>query len=174
MSSKTLSVIDLNDPAHLETPLFSLTGQNRLFTSLEKTAFERGATNTFVCTTYEVMCIDDCRVGALLLSLRHDYGGGRKRDLEIVTVDTEAGGEYSPSWSALTVYRVSSAFFALGPTYRGVSYYMRSPGTITASAICPAHISRQAAQADQLPWIRRTYSKYKVSSSTNSSSWLEP
>ncbi len=92
MSTRTVSLIDLEDPTHPESILLEVSGQDRMFTSLEKTAAARGATYTCICTTYEVMSIDECKIGFPVLNWRHDYEGGKMRDLEVTVVQTEVGG----------------------------------------------------------------------------------
>ena len=64
-----------------------------MFTSLEKTAVLRDSTYTILCTTYEVIWIDDLRPGVPALSWRHDYGGGRLRDLELSVLPADSHGE---------------------------------------------------------------------------------
>lgn len=101
LSSKKISVIDTANPNHPEMTLLESTGQGRIFTSLDKTAAARGATYTCVCTTYEMLWIDGCNVGPPILAWRHDYGGGRVRDLEVVIEETQTGGVCVSTVSAL-------------------------------------------------------------------------
>lgn len=46
-----------------------------------------------LCTTYEVLWIDELKPGPPALSIKHDYGDGKLRDLQVTSVDTSAGGE---------------------------------------------------------------------------------
>lgn len=80
------------DEVYPITPLLSLTGQTRIFTAIEKTASQRKAPCLTLCTTHEVIWIDELRPGVPALSWRHDYGGGRQRDLEISVIEAERGG----------------------------------------------------------------------------------
>jgi len=75
-----------------ETVLFTLTARGQYFTSLEKTAALRPASFTCLCTSQEVIWMDETRPGDSVLSWRHDYGGGRVDDLEVAVVETGHGG----------------------------------------------------------------------------------
>ena len=92
ISDTAVTIVDIDRSEHTETVLLELTGHDRVFTCLEKTALARGATYTCICTTYEIMWIDECKVGAPALSWKHDYGAGRGRELEVTVIHTERGG----------------------------------------------------------------------------------
>ena len=95
MSAKTVSLIDIEDSHHPETVLLECTGQGRFFTSLDKTTSARRATYTTLCTTHEVLWIDEYKVGPPVLSWKHNYGGGRIRDLNLTLFETAHGGDFS-------------------------------------------------------------------------------
>nr|XP_018266353.1 uncharacterized protein I303_00328 [Kwoniella dejecticola CBS 10117]OBR88511.1 hypothetical protein I303_00328 [Kwoniella dejecticola CBS 10117] len=81
VSSREAIVIDLDDPQHHTTTLFSLQSGDRYITSLEKTALQRKSPYTTICTNHEVMWIDESKPGRPMLSWKHDYGN--LTDLEI-------------------------------------------------------------------------------------------
>ena len=93
MSTTTISVLDIEDTSRPEVVLLELKGQNRKFVSLDKTAASRGANYTCLCTTFELMWIDECRIGPPILSWRHNYGDGKIRDLEVTNVEYKGGGK---------------------------------------------------------------------------------
>ena len=91
-SRKDLTTLDLENQDSGPQKLLSLEG--RTITCMEKTAQARGATYTVVCTTREVMLVDDLRVGPPVLSVAHDYGSGDIKDLVVTVVCSEDhGGE---------------------------------------------------------------------------------
>ena len=92
MSRRSITVLDIEQdtPATL---LIELHGRGRVFTDLEKTVAERGATYTIACTTSEVMWIDQLKGGAPVLSWSHDYGSGSIKDLTLILIKRRGIGE---------------------------------------------------------------------------------
>ncbi|WWD22865.1 hypothetical protein CI109_107360 [Kwoniella shandongensis] len=83
ISSRKAITIDIDDPDHPATTLLELRGKDRYFTSLDKTAQERGLSHSVLCTTHEVIWLDESQPDTPLLSWKHDYGAGKNRDLEV-------------------------------------------------------------------------------------------
>ncbi|KAK8844585.1 hypothetical protein IAR55_006432 [Kwoniella newhampshirensis] len=109
ISSTEVVLIDIDDPDHPATTLLRLQGKGRYFTSLEKTAQERGLSYTTLCTTHEVIWLDESRPNAAPLSWRHDFGAGTQRDLEVVTMPGAGSKDmctllYSPSEATVMAF----------------------------------------------------------------------
>ncbi|ORY30819.1 hypothetical protein BCR39DRAFT_587775 [Naematelia encephala] len=112
VSSRMALIVDIEAPDYPVTKLIELTGQSRFFTSLDPTALLRGATYTCLCTTYEVMWIDECATGIPAASWRHDFGSGKVKDLAVRTLQTETGEVtllYSHSDPFVMVFHVTSS-----------------------------------------------------------------
>ncbi|OCF44272.1 hypothetical protein I317_01890 [Kwoniella heveanensis CBS 569] len=85
ISSREAVLIDIDDPEHPTTTLFTLGGKDRFFTSLEKTALEWNVAHTVACTNREAMWIDPTSASNPVMSWKHDYGANL-RDLEVGVV----------------------------------------------------------------------------------------
>ena len=86
LSRKEMILFDLLDEKTEPVLLLHLQGQRREFTSLEKTATERRSAICAVCTTHEVMWIDESRPSTPVLSWTHEFGSGKIRDMELTTI----------------------------------------------------------------------------------------
>lgn len=106
ISAKTASVVPFESPQK-QTVLLKLRGHDRYFLSLEKGGAARRAQYTILCTSYEVIWVDESSIdfsssrtnlsprfshGQPSLSWRHDFGAGRAEDLELCVIDTDVGG----------------------------------------------------------------------------------
>ncbi|WWC97298.1 hypothetical protein V866_004177 [Kwoniella sp. B9012] len=74
ISARDCVVIDLNDPGHPYNILLTLHGKDRQFTSLDKTALERGSQHTVIATNHEIMWVDERKPGTPIISWKHDFG----------------------------------------------------------------------------------------------------
>nr|XP_019014207.1 uncharacterized protein I206_00289 [Kwoniella pini CBS 10737]OCF52988.1 hypothetical protein I206_00289 [Kwoniella pini CBS 10737] len=81
VSSNELVVIDLDDPSHPSTSVLSLQGGDRQFISCDKTALQRKSHYTALCTNYEVIWVDESKMGTPIISWKHDLG--LSSDMEI-------------------------------------------------------------------------------------------
>lgn len=73
---------DQSEPIR-ETTIFEVTGQGRVFVALEKTSLSRRAHFTCVATNYEIMWVDELRVGSPVLTWKHDFASGSIGDLSL-------------------------------------------------------------------------------------------
>jgi hypothetical protein len=88
-----------------EDTILTLTGRGRRFTSMDKTAAKRGAIYTALCTTHEVIWVDELQLGAAL-SWRHHAG----ENSEVTLVEVEGIEGVVLSSPALSiVYHVTSS-----------------------------------------------------------------
>lgn len=71
-----------NEPVH-QTIILEVTGQGRLFVALEKTAISRRAHFTCIATNYEIMWVDELKVGPPALTWKHDFASGSIGDLSL-------------------------------------------------------------------------------------------
>lgn len=76
------------------TSLLSLERTGRYFTSIDKTSLQRGALHTALCTTHEVLWIDELKPGPPVLSVKHEYGDGELRDLDLSFIASERSGSH--------------------------------------------------------------------------------
>ena len=79
-------LILLNLETGTEKTILAVQGRDRVFTSLDKTAVERGACYTAAATTYEVIWADEHAAGTVM-SWAHEHQSGTLRDLEVAAVD---------------------------------------------------------------------------------------
>ncbi|WVF66371.1 hypothetical protein IAT40_001111 [Kwoniella sp. CBS 6097] len=112
VSSKEAVLIDIDDPEHPATTLFTLGSKDRFFTSLEKTALERNVTHTVVCTNREVMWVDANSASNPVMSWKHDYGSNL-RDLEAGVIPC-----FSFKESCTILYSRSQPLVMVFPTTR--------------------------------------------------------
>ncbi|KAK4683966.1 hypothetical protein P7C73_g6240, partial [Tremellales sp. Uapishka_1] len=133
-----------------------LEGHDRVFTCLEKTALERKATYTCLCTTHEIVWIDETKVGPPVLSWKHDYGGGRLRDLYVTVVRNDEGENYllsSPSDPLVMVCRVPSfppLRFQIKPYSLHIPSALEHHGLSAMDAVQLSKISRDKKPATLL------------------------
>lgn len=80
------SMVLLNLETGSEKTILDVQGKDRVFTSLDKTAVERGACYTAAATTYEVIWVDE-HAGRPVVSWAHEYRAGMLLDLQIVAVN---------------------------------------------------------------------------------------
>ncbi|WVR03251.1 hypothetical protein IAU60_000242 [Kwoniella sp. DSM 27419] len=71
ISAKDATIIDIDDPSHPSTLLMTLQEAGHEFTSLEKTALERLSAYTALCTTREIIWLQDAKPGSAALSWKH-------------------------------------------------------------------------------------------------------
>ncbi|ORX34919.1 hypothetical protein BD324DRAFT_104438 [Kockovaella imperatae] len=93
VSRKQVTLLDIESDKPVDPIiLITLEGQ-REFVGIEKTAMIRGVTYTLLCTTKEIMLIDDHAIGPPVLSLMHNYGSGQQKDLEMSFIRSEDHGD---------------------------------------------------------------------------------
>ncbi|WVO13554.1 hypothetical protein L204_101175 [Cryptococcus depauperatus] len=119
ISATEAIIIDIDDPSHPTTTIFSLRSRIRRFLSVEKTAMQRNSKWTLLVTTQEVFWIDERR-GVVGLGWKHDYG--KVQDLKALILPGLHKGEsvtllHSSTSPLLTALTTPSSHKSLTPFY---------------------------------------------------------
>ncbi|RXK40685.1 hypothetical protein M231_01936 [Tremella mesenterica] len=117
MSSRQLTILDIESPSQTSLVLLQLSGPVRRFTALEKTALRRNAAVTCVATTFEVMWVDETLPGIPQLSWRHEYGNGSVKVMLLLAI---------PNFQSETILLSSSSLPHILAFYITNSFPVRS------------------------------------------------